>query len=944
MSKSIRCTLLTVLAVIAVATLLTFAACKTDHEHTVDETTWVSDKDWHYNPYSCEHSGGSNRAKHTFNDKFVCTVCGYSGVTFTLNADGQSYTLSSVAALPESFNGEFAIPSTYDNLPVTDVGESAFANSNVAKVTVPHSIVTVGKYAFQNCSALSSIVLPDGLKLLGFAAFENCSSLQSAVVCGEVVESFAFSGCAALKSITIGENVKYLSAMFDDCKNLETVIWNAVNCNGIEHVSGFGWSNKVSTVTFGENVEFVPHNLFLGQTKLKSVVFPDSVVKIGCMAFSNCENLENVTFGKNVKTIGWGAFQYTGISKLTLTENVTNIGFNAFYHCQNLESVQWNAIEVEDVSDGRGLFDNCPYLTELVVGNKVKYLPAYAFYNCGTLTSITFPQSLRAVGVHAFSSMANLKSVNVSSLEDWCKIDFADYANPMFYAEHLYLNGQILSGDVVLSEGVTQIPAHTFENSAISSITLPASLTYVGLFAFPWLNTLKSVYISNIEAWCNVKFEIYANPMYYAEHLYLNGRIISGGVVLHEGITQIPAYTFANSELTAITLPKSLTSIGRGAFENSNVKTVIVADLDAWCNIQFDYANANVPDSANPLCAWTTTYDKTFLLANFDVLGGDVELREGVRAIPAYTFYQSNVTSIKIPSSVERIEDRALSNCTSLETITYAANSKLSYIGNWAITSVAITEVFVPASVTHLGERAFGNSVNDIVKVTVEEGNTVYYDSGNCLIERSTGTVIFGCKTSEIPTDGSVKTIGRCAFLWCQGLTSISIPSSVLSIGYGAFSGCVNLQNVTFDANSNLEIIYQSAFAQCDSLRTITLPASLVTLDFGAFQSSRELETVIFEQNSKLRTIGDYAFYNCVNLKGIVIPPSIKNVGMDTFNGCGTVKMYFFGTAEQLNEVDSDVKMMLSPLDWYFYAETRPDVSVGKFWRFEGGIPTPWEY
>ncbi|MEG1529805.1 MAG: leucine-rich repeat protein, partial [Clostridia bacterium] len=145
----------------------------------------------------------------------------------------------------------------------------------------------------------------------------------------------------------------------------------------------------------------------------------------------------------------------------------------------------------------------------------------------------------------------------------------------------------------------------------------------------------------------------------------------------------------------------------------------------------------------------------------------------------------SGLTSITIPASVETINAEAFWNCYNLTSVVFEKNSKLTSIGGRAFFNSKIKEFSLPASVTTLvydsGYSSFMGS--HIEKFIVEEGNTTFYVDGNCLINKSTQTLIAGCKDSVIPTDGSVTSIEQHAFFNCIGLTSIIIPSSVKSIG-----------------------------------------------------------------------------------------------------------------------------------------------------------------
>ena len=126
-----------------------------------------------------------------------------------------------------------------------------------------------------------------------------------------------------------------------------------------------------------------------------------------------------------------------------------------------------------------------------------------------------------------------------------------------------------------------------------------------------------------------------------------------------------------------------------------------------------------------------------------------------------------------------------------------------------------LKSVTIPAGVTSIGDDAF-EGCTGLTNITVQPGNTVYHSAGNCLIRTQSKTLIMGCQTSVIPTDGSVRSIGEGAFSGCTGLTSITIPDSVTSIGYGAFFECWNLTSVTIP--NSMTMIARLAFKGCNSL------------------------------------------------------------------------------------------------------------------------------
>ena len=149
----------------------------------------------------------------------------------------------------------------------------------------------------------------------------------------------------------------------------------------------------------------------------------------------------------------------------------------------------------------------------------------------------------------------------------------------------------------------------------------------------------------------------------------------------------------------------------------------------------------------------------------------------------------------------------------------------------------------IPDSVTSIGSKAF-SGCKGLTSVIVDEGNTKYHSAGNCLIETATKTLILGCKTSVIPTDGSVTSIGYSAFGGCTGLTSVTIGNSVTSIGSEAFSGCKGLTSVTI--GGNVTSVGNSAFYGCTGLTSVTIPDSVTSIGWAAFAGCTGLTSITF--------------------------------------------------------------------------------------------------
>jgi len=330
----------------------------------------------------------------------------------------------------------------------------------------------------------------------------------------------------------------------------------------------------------------------------------------------------------------------------------------------------------------------------------------------------------------AFSGCSGLKSVNITDLESWCKISFEEgSANPLFYAEHMYLNGKEVV-NLVIPNGITEIGGLAFYGcKGLTSITIPNSVTSIGNSAFHGCSALTSVTIPN-------------------------------------SVTSIGNSAFCGCKgLTSITIPNSVTSIGSSAF-----------------NSCYRLTSITIPNSVTSI--ESSTFSGCSGLTS-------VTIPNSVTSIGGYAFSGcSDLTSITIPNSVMEIGDYTFENCDDLTSITIP--NSVTSIGNSAFYGCyGLTSITIPNSVTNIGRSAFygcsgltfvnmGNSVTGIGKETFE------YCSG----------------LTSITIPNSVTSIGNSAFYGCSALTSISIGNSVTSIGKRAFSDCLALTSITCEATT----------------------------------------------------------------------------------------------------------------------------------------------
>ena len=265
-------------------------------------------------------------------------------------------------------------------------------------------------------------------------------------------------------------------------------------------------------------------------------------------------------------------------------------------------------------------------------------------------------------------------------------------------------------------------------------------------------------------------------------------------------------------------------------------------------------------------------------------------INSGIRTIGMYAFYDcSGLTSVTIGNGVTSIGNDAFSRCSSLTSITIP--SSVTRIDGGAFSGCSgLTSLTIPNSVTSIDDDAFAYC-SGLTSMIVESGNIKYDSRDNCnaIIETASNTLIIGCKNTVIPS--SVASIGYGAFK-STCLTSVTIPNSVTSIGIRAFSNCSGLISVTI--GNGVTSIGNDAFSGCSGLTSIIVESGNTKYD------SRDNCNAIIETASNslisgckktvipssVTSIESEAFYGCSGLTSITIPSSVTSIGEYSFFGC----------------------------------------------------------
>ena len=221
---------------------------------------------------------------------------------------------------------------------VTHIGSCAFKNcSSLTSIEIPNSVTSIENYTFYNCSSLTSIVIPNSVISIGDKAFYNCSSLTSIEIPNSVttIGSDAFSNCTSLTSIEIPKSVTIIDA-FENCSSLTSIHIP----ESVTNIGGFRGCSSLTSIEIPNSVTYIWGCAFYGCSSLTSIEIPNSVTYIGEGAFFGCSSLTSIEIPNSVTYIGNSAFAYcTSLSEIQLSKNLTRLDFGLFTDCTSLQSL-----------------------------------------------------------------------------------------------------------------------------------------------------------------------------------------------------------------------------------------------------------------------------------------------------------------------------------------------------------------------------------------------------------------------------------------------------------------------------------------------------------------------------------------------------------------------------------------------------------------------------
>ena len=610
---------------------------------------------------------------------------------------------------------ELTVPATLGGADVSSIGFRAFENNDdIKSITFPDTLRTIGESAFYGCDLLETIDFSTGVTEIGKLAFERCLALQAVDIPSNVrsIGEKAFNACPILGTVTLHDGLESMGNRFLAGTVVTEVYLPSTLVSGS---NAFAEMEMLESVAFGAELTAIPNELFRNNGSIRSLTIPNTVTTIGHSCMSQMGALESVVIGDSVTEMGNDVlFDCNRLSSVTFGTGLTSLPSSALQSCENLKTV---VIPDNITVIGNAAFKDCSRLASVTLGSNVTNLGNYSFERTA-ITEITLPATVTE-GLYPFNECASLKTIH-----------FAEGTTTL--VNGLFQKTAVET--VVIPDGVTALPADLFSGcQQLTSVTLPAALKSIGSYAFASCTALETLDIPE-----SVKL--------IDSYAFSNTPALKT-CTFHEGLQTLKYGIFANSGLTSVYIPKTLSTTD-SPFAESHITDVTFADGIAML---------------------------TDNLFRGDGYLTEIEIPDTVIRIGSACFRNTNLEAVIIPDSVKTLGTSLFEECDNL------------------------CAVKIGAGVRKLPQFCFFGC-DMLQNVVIPE---TVYEMDTSVFERS-------------------------------GLYYQKLPQSITAIGSWAFKDCANLVKV--ECSDNLETIGDYAFERCASFTTLQTAAKEVPFNNTTFK------------------------------------------------------------------------------------------------------------
>ncbi len=683
-------------------------------------------------------------------------------------------------------------------------------------LTVSGTGTHIRKPELSDSSLVRSIVISEGARVMMYDAFSDCGNLESITIPTTLVSfsARAFGSCEKLNAVHISDLAAWAGCWFSDIE---------------------------------DSPLYYAHHLYLNGELVTEVALPEGTESVCGYSFAGCTDLVAVTIPARVSSIGLGVFYgCTNLQTITVSDD------NTMYVCEN--NVLMDAERTNVISAAPAAFSGRFTALENTVS-----ICEGAFYGCRGLTDVVLGDKVRYIGEGAFTDTA------------WydAQPDGAVYLGKVLLT---YKGAMPDNTDFTVREGTVAIADRAFSGQwNLNTLRLPASLTNIGCSAFEGA-TPERVYLADLDAWCSVRlgsvFGRYrrtsaaSSPFLGGDYdtpcnLYVDDTLVTD-LVIPSGIEIIREYAFAGCGVKSISIPDSVTTIEPNAFymtAPASVYTDGIAYIDNWAVArEDDWESDRFTDA-------------------------DLAFPDGTVGIAESLFSSSEIKSVTLPASVKYVGAMAFDFSENLTDAT-VLNPECKIAG-YAFSDDATIHGYKNSTAkdyaTYYGNRFV--ALDETVSYEGSCGNGVRYvfdKNTGVLTISGTGAMTdfyaatpapwssYAADVRTVKLEEGVTTLGNLALKGCVKLESLSLPTTLTEIGTGnlptespmwqsAAAGEIRVDSwlVSYKGTTPQDLrlgdgirgMANGVFAW-DSVKTAVLPGSLLYVGKDTFLSCDALTDV----------------------------------------------------------------------------------------------------
>ena len=789
--------------------------------------------------------------------------------------------------------------------------------------TIPDSVTSIGSWAFQDCNSLTSITIPDSVTGIGYGAFWYCTSLTGIAFFGDApsIGNDAFRGTTATAYYPADNDTWTEDVMQDYGGDItwvaydetetpiiasgtcgDNVTW-ALDSEGTLTISGtgamddydydsspwYGYAETINKAVVESGITHIGDNSFCHLEQLNSVSLPDGLKSIGNCAFLWCKSLETVKLPEGLERIDSEAFYLNWeLRSIDIPASVTSIGSSIVDQCWSLTSINVhpdnpNYCDIDgvlfnksaeiliDFPTGRsgsytvpesvtvigdGAFDFCNQLVDITISDRVSTIGYAAFWHCDGLKFINVPASVTSIGYLAFARCFSLISIEVHrDNPNYCSVD-----GVLFDKDRTTLLAFPGSHSEVytIPPFTTTIGPASFEYYDLVMVIIPDSVVSIEEAAFEYF-TGKLVFEGNAPEFCGNSVYGCEITAYYPENA--------------TGWDNVVNQTHEYGSITWIAYDKDASSeegTSKCDVFGHNWNEIHTCTI---CNHIGGYCGD--PDINNGKdVIWEYNEERNELtISGIGAMNSDMHYSQ------PWEHWVYEIANVVIGDGVTGIGAHAFGGCYSL------------------------TSIHIPDSVISIGEGAF-DICSSLTGIWVDENNPNYSSDEYGVLFNKEKTILIKAPealSGRYAIPESTTSICKGAFAYCEGLTSVIIPESVVNIDYNEtilgelpFFACSNLTGIWVDENNphyrsdsygvlfdiKRDMLVQVPGAMSGSY---TVPSYVAMIGNWAFLGS-DISNIIIENG--VTSIGENAFHGCFNLTSITIPDSVTSIGASAFTMC----------------------------------------------------------